>query len=149
MVAKKLQSAMEYLMTYGWAILIIAVVLGALYQLGIFGGNQSNLVSSCITNAGFLCDKPILNTSGVLAVVFGQISSGPLTITNVACTRNASTPLTTNSVSITAPSGSTTILQFYCPLVSDSLGSTFSGYLWIIYNTQTQNGILDRIGIVT
>jgi len=29
------QSAMEYLMTYGWAILVIAVVLGALYQLGI------------------------------------------------------------------------------------------------------------------
>ena len=32
----KAQSAMEYLMTYGWAILIIAVVLGALYQLGVF-----------------------------------------------------------------------------------------------------------------
>ena len=32
----KLQSAMEYLMTYGWAILIIAVVLGALFSLGIF-----------------------------------------------------------------------------------------------------------------
>ncbi len=32
----KSQSAMEYLMTYGWAILIIAVVLGALFQLGVF-----------------------------------------------------------------------------------------------------------------
>ncbi len=30
------QSAMEYLMTYGWAILIIAVVLGALFGLGFF-----------------------------------------------------------------------------------------------------------------
>ena len=27
---------MEYLMTYGWAILIIAVVLGAIYSLGLF-----------------------------------------------------------------------------------------------------------------
>ena len=34
--AFRLQSAMEYLMTYGWAILIIAVVLGALFSLGIF-----------------------------------------------------------------------------------------------------------------
>ncbi|MGC8671449.1 MAG: LamG domain-containing protein [Candidatus Micrarchaeia archaeon] len=34
------QSAMEYLMTYGWAILIIAVVLGALFQLGVFNGNN-------------------------------------------------------------------------------------------------------------
>ena len=32
---------MEYLMTYGWAILIIAVVLGVLYYLGVF--NTSNL----------------------------------------------------------------------------------------------------------
>jgi Concanavalin A-like lectin/glucanases superfamily len=32
----KSQSAMEYLMTYGWSILIIAVVLGALFQLGVF-----------------------------------------------------------------------------------------------------------------
>jgi hypothetical protein len=31
---------MEYLMTYGWAILVIAVVLGVLYSLGIF--NPSN-----------------------------------------------------------------------------------------------------------
>ncbi len=38
MVHKKSQSAMEYLMTYGWAILIIAVVLGALFQLGVFSG---------------------------------------------------------------------------------------------------------------
>jgi hypothetical protein len=29
---------MEYLMTYGWSILIIAVVLGALFQLGVFSG---------------------------------------------------------------------------------------------------------------
>ncbi len=33
----KSQSAMEYLMTYGWAILVIAVVLGILFQLGVFG----------------------------------------------------------------------------------------------------------------
>ena len=31
---------MEYLMTYGWAILVIAVVLGVLYSLGVF--NPSN-----------------------------------------------------------------------------------------------------------
>jgi Concanavalin A-like lectin/glucanases superfamily len=34
--AAKSQSAMEYLMTYGWSILIVAVVLAALFQLGVF-----------------------------------------------------------------------------------------------------------------
>ncbi len=36
----KQQSAMEYLMTYGWAILIIAVVLAVLFQLGVFSGGN-------------------------------------------------------------------------------------------------------------
>ena len=34
-IRRKAQSVMEYLMTYGWAILIIAVVLAALFSLGI------------------------------------------------------------------------------------------------------------------
>lgn len=33
---RSLQSAIEYLTTYGWAIIIIVVVLSVLYQLGIF-----------------------------------------------------------------------------------------------------------------
>jgi hypothetical protein len=35
-VRARAQSAMEYLMTYGWAILIIAIVLVALFSLGVF-----------------------------------------------------------------------------------------------------------------
>ncbi len=34
----RLQAAMEYLSTYGWAILMLAVVLGVLYFLGVFNG---------------------------------------------------------------------------------------------------------------
>jgi hypothetical protein len=33
---KKAQSAMEYLMTYGWAILIVIIVAAALFALGVF-----------------------------------------------------------------------------------------------------------------
>ncbi len=32
----RMQSAMEYLTTYGWSILVIGVVLLSLYQLGVF-----------------------------------------------------------------------------------------------------------------
>ncbi len=34
-------NALEYLMVYGWAIIIIVIVLGALYMLGIFSGTGS------------------------------------------------------------------------------------------------------------
>ncbi|MDE1768323.1 MAG: hypothetical protein KGH69_04880 [Candidatus Micrarchaeota archaeon] len=36
----KSQSAMEYLMTYGWAILAIAIVMVSLYSLGIFNSGS-------------------------------------------------------------------------------------------------------------
>ncbi len=45
----KLQSAMEYLMTYGWAILIIAIVVVALFALGVF--NSTNFVPRATAGA--------------------------------------------------------------------------------------------------
>jgi len=38
MIGRKGQGAMEYLMTYGWAILVVMIVGVVLWQLGIFGG---------------------------------------------------------------------------------------------------------------
>ena len=35
----KLQSAMDYLSTYGWAILIIAVIMVAVFELNLFNPN--------------------------------------------------------------------------------------------------------------
>ena len=69
---KKAQSAMEYLMTYGWAILIIAVVLGALFSLGVFSG--SNLLgSACVASSGYLCQSPVYSHSnGQIFVTLGQ-----------------------------------------------------------------------------
>ena len=64
------QSAMEYLMTYGWAILIIAVVLAALFELGVFNG--SNLApQACIAEAGFVCRNPVYTSNGI-ALTLGQ-----------------------------------------------------------------------------
>ena len=37
----KAQSALEYMMTYGWAILIIVIVAAVLYSLGIFSPSSS------------------------------------------------------------------------------------------------------------
>ena len=69
---RKAQSAMEYLMTYGWAILIIAVVLGVLFNIGVFNGAGA-LGTSCVAYSGFLCSSPILShTTGNLIVTIGQ-----------------------------------------------------------------------------
>ena len=69
---RKLQSAMEYLMTYGWAILIIAVIIGILYSLGVFNISTSG-AGVCSASSGYLCVKPILSTTGALNFNFGEI----------------------------------------------------------------------------
>ena len=58
---KRAQSAMEYLMTYGWAILIIAVVLAALFSLGVF--SQGSTANGCIPTPGFLCQNLVFNAN--------------------------------------------------------------------------------------
>jgi len=73
------QSAMEYLMTYGWAILIIAVVLGALFALGVF--NQSGLsANACVAPAGFYCENAIFY-HGVVGSGSGSVVPGNIVLT--------------------------------------------------------------------
>lgn len=51
---KKAQSAMEYLMTYGWAILIVIVVVSALYAMGVFTPTTSVACSPCFATTDFV-----------------------------------------------------------------------------------------------
>jgi hypothetical protein len=60
MVGNKAQAAMEYLMTYGWAILVVMVVGIAMWQLGIF-----NMGGASLTSTGFSKIKPQLAGSGI------------------------------------------------------------------------------------
>tara|TARA_Y100000034_G_scaffold133874_1_gene200741 strand:+ start:596 stop:1048 length:453 start_codon:yes stop_codon:yes gene_type:complete len=54
-VRKKGQAAMEFLMTYGWAILVVLVAIGALAYFGVL--NPGNfLPSSCTVQPGIGCD---------------------------------------------------------------------------------------------
>lgn len=53
-LGNKGQGAMEYLMTYGWAILVVMIVGVVLWQLGVFNVGQGNLVVT-----GFVKMQPL------------------------------------------------------------------------------------------
>ena len=63
MVGKKTgQAAMEYLMTYGWALLVIVIVIAILLIMNPFSAPQS-----CkFDQIGFACDNAVVTTGGVL-----------------------------------------------------------------------------------
>ncbi len=108
----KAQSAMEYLMTYGWAILIIAVVLGALFSLGVFKGTVG---SHCIAVPPFTCQTPTMTTAGVVSVPIG-VATESINVYAAACSSASSgtgyplygnigvSPAGNNALSTVAPS---------------------------------------------
>jgi hypothetical protein len=59
MFGRRGQGAMEYLMTYGWAILVVMVVGIVMWQLGIF-----NIGGTTVTSTGFAKLKPQLSATG-------------------------------------------------------------------------------------
>src|SRR3989344_429958 len=62
MVEKRGQVAMEFLMTYGWAILIILIAVGALWMLGVFSPNVS---TNCSIDAPFSCQDAFIGADYV------------------------------------------------------------------------------------
>lgn len=55
MKGKKAQAAMEFLMTYGWAILVVLVVIGALAYFGVLSPGRL-LPDRCQLPPGVSCD---------------------------------------------------------------------------------------------
>jgi len=152
----KAQSAMEYLMTYGWAILIIAVVLGALFSLGVFSGT-SLLGTSCIASPGFLCQNPVLSASGALTFSFGQ-NTGATVYNAIIWVANQSTTPGPSPTFFTAKSfvgnmstyssyqngltsGQTITVSISLPgYKGAAIGTPFSGYVWLAYNSTSPSG---------
>ncbi len=102
------QGALEYLMTYGWAILIIVIIGGALYALGVF--NPSTWTSSKRAT-GFASlqvkDWKVAASDGQLTVVMGNKYGSALTLTGV----NATRPGTTYGCNNTQPALTTVLSE--------------------------------------
>ena len=54
MITKKSQAALEFLMTYGWAILVVLVAVGALAYFGVLNPDRF-LPSKCTLQSGIAC----------------------------------------------------------------------------------------------
>jgi len=64
----KAQAAMEFLMTYGWAILVVLIAIGALAYFGVLNPDRF-LPESCTIGPGIGCDDFQVTTDGVVTVI--------------------------------------------------------------------------------
>ncbi len=146
---------MEYLMTYGWAILIIAVVLGALYSLHVFS-SASLLPQACIATAGYECSNPVLSgLSGTLTLSLGQFTADDWSSGSSLCL--VPTGYTYNGVCSGSgfvsepigalPSGGTASASFAGTIPANSpLGTPYAGIIWA---NAIVSGVPEHIQVAT
>ncbi len=82
MKTKRAQSALEYMMTYGWAILIIVIVAAVLYAMGVFTPGKS--AGNTATGFSGLTVQAFAATTGGIKISFGNSLGNTIKISGVA-----------------------------------------------------------------
>jgi len=78
---KKGQAAMEFLMTYGWAILVVLVAIGALAYFGVLNPDKI-LPNQCRLAQGLYCKSHKADATGVTMLVTNSLGKD-ITITSI------------------------------------------------------------------
>ena len=128
-------------------ILIIAVVIGALFSLCVFSGS-SLLGTSCIASPGYLCQNPVLSTSGTLTVLVGQSTGATdynaIFYVSPQTSGVGTTGFPTTVFQCTSPTPGTNLVSGQTVTISCSIanvlsslaiGTSFSGYIWLNYSS--------------
>ena len=125
MINKKGQAAMEFLMTYGWALLVVLIAIGALASFGVLNPGQF-LPETCTVAPGISCIDFSASASG-----------GPTTVGLTVMMQNgmgiALTGVTLDSTPLTCTAGSGTdwaageVVTFTCTGAVGTEGAMYSG----------------------
>ncbi len=133
---RKSQAAMEFLMTYGWAILVVLVAIGALAYFGVLSPDKF-LPAKCQLPAGIACTDFKLNGGAdQLTVVlrnglgFDTTGVGIYATGCTASTGNALTNGQQNSFALTCATTPSDVL---------SSGSKYNGELNVTYTNADTN----------
>ncbi len=154
------QVALDFMLSYGIAILIITLSLYVIFRVGLFN-NRLAPISCASPSSSFICDAASLSTSGNLTVVLSQNTNGQINITGVGCSSSANTsgsmpaygnvdvlpynPIITGAYypsnalanGLVIASDSSGAFSAYCYDASGratgNLGDQFNGLVWINY----------------
>jgi hypothetical protein len=101
----KAQAALDFLMTYGWALLVMGLIIAGLFALGIF--DVGSFVGT--RASGFVQVTPVgwrVTPAGALTVMFKNNAGTDIVVTQVNATLGTTT--LTNSTAVTIMNGEQT-----------------------------------------
>ena len=79
----KAQAAMEFLMTYGWAILVVLAAIAALAYFGVLSPAKL-LPEKCILEAGMVCVGHKVEPAKVTLVLSNSIDGRTITVNSIS-----------------------------------------------------------------
>ena len=136
---KKGQAAMEFLMTYGWAILVVLAAIGALAYFGVLSPDRF-LPEKCTLPAGIAClDFRYTGTAIEMAIQNGggfDMTNVSVAVDGTGCTGTDSTTQTTLT------NGQQATYSIAC---TPSSGK-FKGTVTISYVNQETSMAHDKVG---
>jgi uncharacterized protein (UPF0333 family) len=147
------QAALEFMMTYGWAILVVLAAIGALSYFGIL--NPSRFTpDTCLASSGFACPgKPVVtDTNLTISVVNGlgfavTLDSARSTLTNINCGQIymcvQGVPCTNETQQLVQDGGGASIFLNGCTFTG---ASVVKGELNIVY-TNPQSSLPETLKI--
>ncbi len=128
---KKGQAALEFLMTYGWAILVVLVAIGALAFFGVLSPDKF-LPSKCTLQPGLACTDHKV-TPGIVTVVVKNGYGSDILVNDVRAENCG-----TSQPAATLKNGAQTSYAITCSTAIS--GTKYSGTLNISY-TNADSGL--------
>ena len=98
------QSALEYLITYGWALLAMVIIAGVLWYFGVFDPVKWSGEKQCGGFSAFICQDFRISTNGTLVIVLNNKAGTTITAVNFS---NGTTAMNCSPSTI-SPSSNTT-----------------------------------------
>lgn len=133
---KNAQAAMEFLMTYGWAILVVLVAIGALAYFGVLSPVKF-LPEQCLFPSGISCDDFKVTSTDATVVIRNGLGRD-ITVYTLAAgncsTANISTAVASGTQKSLTASGCS----------NGVAGTAFSGVLTLTY-AQTDTGLTKKM----
>lgn len=159
---KKGQAAMEFLMTYGWAIIIVLAAIGALAYFGVLSPTKllpdrttfqapiPNVDNAVITASTNSVEVALRNNKGISITLPLQ---GTLTPDSSTTCANAVTTATYNGAAVVAnttqiPNGASFLVAWDCDDVVVTTGTKFKADMTFAYTNADTGQLIQQVGSV-
>jgi hypothetical protein len=131
----KAQAAMEYLMTYGWALLVIVIVLGSLFYLGVFNP-QTSVQDSCSIPGEISCEIMGLSEDGELIIKLTNLQPAQLSNVQIEWVSDEEVSYASSSQSLNI--GETKVFTLATE-EKGAIGTSKQGKIQVSYSTGTSD----------